>query len=318
MGITKSENKIKSDPLLENFFAGNRVALARMISRAENGHSITDPLLDQIFKKMKGAYRIGITGPPGAGKSTLVDGLVTKYRKKNKTVGVIAIDPTSPFTGGALLGDRIRMNSNQGDPNVFIRSMATRGSLGGLAHSTQETADVMDAFGFDIVIMETVGVGQSELDIVEAADSVVVVLVPESGDSIQAMKAGLMEIGDIFVLNKSDHENAEQAFGELSSILSLKPKKDDWKLPILKTVANQTKGLTELIDTLTIHRKYLDEEKRLQKKRRDRIRKRLYMKIEHKLQIDFWNENKKNHFNKLVIQLFNGNITYKQALKELF
>jgi len=318
MGIAKTELKMKNDQLLEKFFSKDRVALARMISRVENDQSITDSVLDQVFKNVKGAYRIGITGPPGAGKSTLVDGLTTLIRKKNRSVGVIAVDPTSPFTGGALLGDRIRMFSNQGDQDVFIRSMATRGNLGGLAYSTQEAADVMDAFGFDIVIMETVGVGQSELDIIEAADSVIVVLVPESGDSIQAMKAGLMEISDIFVLNKSDHENADQAFVELNSILSLKTTKDEWKLPIVKTVAHQIQGLDELMKEIDSHQSYLKAEKRLQKKRRNRIRKRFLMKIKNKLQFEFWDDNKNEKFESLVKKLHKGELTYKQALGELF
>jgi LAO/AO transport system kinase len=309
---------MNNNNILDGFFSGNRVSLARMISRAENNQSVTDSILDQVFNKVKGAYRIGITGPPGAGKSTLVDALVSTFRKQNKSVGIIAVDPTSPFTGGALLGDRIRMNSNLGDEGVFIRSMATRGSLGGLAYTTQEAADVLDAFGFDVIILETVGVGQSELDIVEAADTVVVVLVPESGDSIQAMKAGLMEIGDIFVLNKSDHENSDHAYIELSSILALNPVKNDWTLSIVKTVANQLKGLFDLTEQLELHQAYLKTENRLSKKQQERVKKRLQMKIENKLRKDFWNENSQNQFNKISSDLFQKKLTYNQALELLF
>ena len=304
--------------LLTNFFSGDRVALARMISRAEKNHGLEDVILDQVLKETKSAYRIGITGPPGAGKSTLVDGLISKFRESKKTTGIIAVDPTSPFTGGALLGDRIRMGSNLGDPGVFIRSMATRGSLGGLANSTQEAADVIDAFGYDIIMLETIGVGQSELDIVEAADTVIVVLVPESGDSIQAMKAGLMEIGDIFVLNKSDHDNSEQAFMELSSILSLKPLKNDWRMPILQTVAHKTEGLSELFKQIGLHREYLENEQRLQKKRRMRIRKRFRKKIDLKLHSTYWDQEKKIEFEDLLQKLYDSKLTYKQAVDELF
>lgn len=304
--------------LLDDFFSGDRVSLARMISRAENNQSKSDPVLDQVFNKVKGAYRIGITGPPGAGKSTLVDVLVSAFRKQNKTVGIIAVDPTSPFTGGALLGDRIRMSSSFGDAGVFIRSMATRGSLGGLAFATQEAADVLDAFGFDVILLETVGVGQSELDIVEAADTVVVVLVPESGDSIQAMKAGLMEIGDIFVLNKSDHENTDHTFLELSSILTLKPVKEDWNLALIKTVANELKGVADLSEQLELHQKYLSMGNRLLKKQQERVKKRLKMKIENRMLKHFWNKKKQELFEKIVDDLYQKKITYNQALELLF
>src|SRR5690606_13091282 len=192
---------------------------ARVISIIENQRAGFHDLLNALYPRIGGGHRIGITGPPGAGKSTLTAALIAHYRKHGERVGVIAVDPTSPFTGGALLGDRIRMNEISMDDGVFIRSMATRGSLGGLALATKEVADVMDAFGFDRIIVETVGVGQSELDIAAAADSTVVVLVPESGDSIQAMKAGLMEAADLFVINKSDRPGADRLAREVSSML---------------------------------------------------------------------------------------------------
>jgi LAO/AO transport system kinase len=208
--------------LLEDFRAGKRPALARAISIVENGRAAGPALLHALHPRLGRARRIGITGPPGAGKSTLTAALIGALRARGETVGVVAVDPTSPFTGGALLGDRIRMGEATLDPGVFIRSMATRGSLGGLALTTKEVADLLDAFGFDHVLIETVGVGQSELDIAAAADTTIVVLVPESGDSVQAMKAGLMEIADLFVINKADRPGAERMAREVEMMLRLR------------------------------------------------------------------------------------------------
>ena len=208
--------------LLEAFEAGEARALARAISWVENGRPGFEGLLSAMHSRVGRAHRIGITGPPGAGKSTLIHALARAVRKNGERVGVVAVDPTSPFTGGALLGDRIRMTGAAGDDGIFIRSMASRGSQGGLATTTREVADLMDAFGFERVVVETAGVGQSELEVAEAADTTVVVLTPESGDSIQAMKAGLMEIGDIFVVNKADRPEAKRAAGELKTILRMR------------------------------------------------------------------------------------------------
>ena len=208
--------------LLNDFAAGKKPALARAVSIVENHREGFDDLLATLHARIGRARRVGVTGPPGAGKSTLTAALVAAYRDAGLTVGVIAVDPTSPFTGGALLGDRIRMEAVALDPGVFIRSMATRGSLGGLAEATGEVADVLDAFGIDRIIIETVGVGQSELDVSRNADSTVVVLVPESGDSIQTLKAGLMEIADIFVVNKADRPGADRLRNELELMLGLR------------------------------------------------------------------------------------------------
>lgn len=210
------------DALLEGFEQGRRTALARAISVVENQREGFQTLLHRLHPRLGRAHRIGITGPPGAGKSTLTAELIRRYRARGETVAVVAVDPTSPFTGGALLGDRVRMNDVGLDDGVFIRSMATRGSLGGLAVTTKEVADVLDAFGFDRLLVETVGVGQSELDIAQAADTTVVVLVPESGDAIQAMKAGLMEISDLFVVNKADRPGAQRLVKDLEMMLHLR------------------------------------------------------------------------------------------------
>src|SRR5690606_12938338 len=208
--------------LLARFEAGERAALARLISMVENEREAAAALLDALHPRLGRAHRIGITGPPGAGKSTMTAALVAGYRRAGEQVAVVAVDPTSPFTGGALLGDRIRMNELATDPGVFIRSMATRGALGGLALATKEVADVLDAFGYDRVLIETVGVGQSELDIAAAADTTIVVLVPEAGDAIQAMKAGLMEVADLYVVNKADRPGADRLAREIEVMLNLR------------------------------------------------------------------------------------------------
>jgi LAO/AO transport system kinase len=219
----------------------------------------------------------------------LVDELAKLLRKNECTVGIVAVDPTSPFTGGALLGDRVRMNDIATDPGVFIRSMATRGSLGGLSQKAREAGDVLDAFGKDFVIYETVGVGQSELDIVEAADTVIVVLVPESGDAVQAMKAGLMEIADIFAMNKSDREGASRALSELQAILHLRPNAA-WNPPVLSTIASQGKGLQELWKSICSHRSFNEQDGRLHAKRRQRLEKSVRELVSRQLKREFWDE----------------------------
>ena len=308
---------MKQADILNKFFDGDRLALARMITKAENSHNSRDPVLDEVLKQSKGSFRIGVTGPPGAGKSTLLDRMVVQFRQDGKTVGVIAVDPTSPFTGGAILGDRIRMNSIQQDPGVFIRSMATRGSLGGLAHTTQEIADVFDSFGKDIIFIETVGVGQSELDVVQAADTILVVLVPESGDSIQAMKAGLMEIADIFVLNKSDHEYAKRAYSDLNSVLHLNRSHNGWWPSIVQTVANTGEGFDKLFEQLTKHKAYLEDNNVLENKRRERTHDRLKSKVNQKIFKQFWNPKKLVDFEQYIEEILNGKLSYNEALEKI-
>ncbi|CAN5757617.1 methylmalonyl Co-A mutase-associated GTPase MeaB [soil metagenome] len=319
--------KTDTTTLLTDFTAGRRVALARVISMIENGRPGFRDLLGALHSRLGTAHRIGITGPPGAGKSTLTAALIRHYREAGETVGVVAVDPTSPFTGGALLGDRIRMNDVSMDSGVFVRSMATRGSLGGLALAPKEVTDVMDAYGFDRVIVETVGVGQSELDVAAAADSTVVVLVPESGDGIQAMKAGLMEAADLFVINKADRPGADRLAREVSMMLhmrsgstmrnvpahhgvdlkrvSRKPSTADaatapgdvhapdpatWPIPVMKTVAATADGVDELAATLDRHRTWLKESGELSRRRRQRLSERVRDEVARSLQLMAWQD----------------------------
>ncbi len=275
--------------LQKDFTSGSRRALAKLISTVENDGALAQEMLDQLYEKVGHAYRIGITGPPGAGKSTLVDQLTKVLRAEGHTVGIIAVDPTSPFTGGALLGDRVRMTDIFLDEGVFIRSMATRGSLGGLSRKAQEAADVLDAFGKDYIIYETVGVGQSELDIVEAADTVIVTLVPESGDSVQAMKAGLMEIANIFVMNKSDREGAARAVRELEAMIHLRPAAE-WMPRVLATTASAGKGIGDVRAKISEHRAFLETGERLAGKRKKRLIKKVYELVSRRLKQEFWDE----------------------------
>ncbi|MBA3640686.1 MAG: methylmalonyl Co-A mutase-associated GTPase MeaB [Acidobacteriota bacterium] len=237
--------------LSERVLAGDARAIARAISLIEDEAPSGAELIRRIFGRTGQAYLMGVTGPPGAGKSTLVDRMTTEIRKTGQTVGVVAVDPTSPYTGGAILGDRVRMQAHTGDDGVFIRSMATRGHLGGLARATGEVASVLDASGKDIVIIETVGVGQDEVDIVRTADVSIVTLVPGAGDEVQALKAGIMEIADIFVVNKADREGADRTVSSIEAMLSLHTfAEGDWRPPIMKTEATSGRGVPELLETI--------------------------------------------------------------------
>jgi LAO/AO transport system kinase len=318
-GLTPAQHE-----LLGRFRAGQRAALARVISIVENQRPGFQAVLHELHAGagVGGARLIGITGPPGAGKSTITSALIERFRARGQTVGVIAVDPTSPYTGGALLGDRIRMNDVAQDDGVFIRSMATRGALGGLAAATREVIDVVTAFGYDIVLVETVGVGQSELDIAAAADTTVVVLVPESGDSIQTMKAGLMEAADLFVVNKADRPGAPRLAREVEMMLHLRLGEamknipahhgvqlrpgstsrsssqstsegrggDGWEIPVLLTTAETGDGVDELVARLDGHAEWLGTSGELARRRRARLEERVRDAVKQSLLLRVWRD----------------------------
>jgi LAO/AO transport system kinase len=267
----------------ERVCAGDVLAVSRAITAIENHQPEAEELLRVVFPRTGKAYLTGITGAPGTGKSTLLDRLAAQYRRQNEAVGVIAVDPTSPYTGGAILGDRIRMQGHAGDAGMFIRSMATRGFLGGLARATAEVALLLDAAGKDQVLIETVGVGQDEVDIVRLADCVVVVLVPGLGDDIQNMKAGLMEIGDIFVLNKSDREGADRLEQELHAMLSLVMPRDGWHPPVVRTVATEGKGIDVLAATIGKFRAHFESSGERRRKHVEHWKQRLIELVESRL-----------------------------------
>jgi len=270
--------------LIDNFTKGNIRALARLISKIENEDAEKDEILKRIYGKTGKAFVLGITGSPGAGKSSLVDRITAFLRKKGETVGIIAVDPTSPFTGGALLGDRIRMQDHAVDKGVFIRSMGTRGSLGGLARSTKEVVKVLDAFGYQWVIVETVGVGQAELDIMNVADTTMVVLTPGAGDSIQTIKAGIMEIADVFAVNKCDLQGADRVVSEIGQMLDLSKEITEWRPPVVKVSTLDDRGMGELMEVLEKHRDFLNDSGNMEVYRDEMARKETLEIVDYRWQ----------------------------------
>ena len=266
---------IDTSALVAGIHSGRYRALAQAISLVESNDPSVTALLAKLYKDTGSARILGITGSPGSGKSTLVAAMARHYRSQNKRVGIIAVDPTSPFTGGAILGDRIRMADLYTDRGVFIRSMATRGFLGGLARATNDVVDILDAAGFDVVLVETVGVGQDEVEVVRTVQTNLVVLVPGMGDDIQAIKAGIMEIGDVFVVNKADRPGADKTVTEVTMMMSLVEEHGDWVPPIVKTVASKGEGVTDLDAAVVRHFDYLSASGELDRRNRDRVRIRI-------------------------------------------
>ncbi len=281
----KGAVEMYADPeaLIDGFKKGDIRALARSITLVENDSPRAIEILSSLYAQVGRAYRIGITGPPGAGKSTLVNRLALALRKEEHSVGILAVDPSSPFTGGALLGDRIRMSDSLQDKNVFMRSMATRGSLGGLARTTTQAADLLDAFGHQYILIETVGVGQIELDVAMAVDTTVVVLVPEGGGSIQAMKAGIMEIANILVINKADRPGAEELEDEIRQILELRGERER-KTPLLRVAARSGMGMNEFLASIECHKKFMEEKGGREEKRRGQIRNAILSRVFDRVQ----------------------------------
>ncbi len=304
--------------LVERLLKGDRKACARLITIVENCSPEAKAALSGIYPHTGKAYIIGVTGPPGVGKSTLVDKITKELRSRGKTVGIIAIDPSSPFTGGAILGDRIRMQDKCTDEGVFIRSMATRGHLGGLARATIDTVKILDAFGKDFIIIETVGTGQAEVDIVSVADTTVVATAPGLGDEIQAIKAGILEIADIIVVNKADLPGSDKTVIQLESAVRLDQSGKSWKTPVIKTSAETNSGTDELLNAIEKHEKYLRETKLFEEHRRQRCRAEILEYVNRKLSDYVMKKMERENIEKLVEEVADRKIAPLIAADKIF
>jgi LAO/AO transport system kinase len=302
--------------LIARIRTGDRRAAARAISIVEDEATGASELVAALYPFVGRARRLGITGPPGAGKSTLVQALALELRSRGLTVGVVAVDPTSPFTGGALLGDRIRMDKVATDPGVFIRSMASRGSLGGLSRKAGEAADVLDCFGRDWIVLETVGVGQSEIDVAQAADTTVVVFSPEAGDGVQAMKAGLMEIAEVFCVNKADREGADRLVRDIEGALEIVGKRP-WTAPVVRTIAQTGQGVPDLLAAIEKHANFLESTGELAKRRARRARNRIREIVEDRVLREAWSQGRRERLDELAALVARGATTPYAAADEL-
>jgi LAO/AO transport system kinase len=307
------------ESLLADFAGGSITAAARLMTIVENGGERAEIVMDGVFPRTRGAYRVGFTGPPGAGKSSLVYRLSRLFRSEGREIGIVAVDPTSPFSGGALLGDRIRMQKLSDDPSIFVRSLASRGSLGGISSCTDEVADILDAFGKELVLIETVGVGQSELEIAEKAHTVVVILVPESGDGVQAMKAGLMEIGDVFVVNKADHPDAIRAAEEIEDMLRMKDvPPGGWRPCVVLASALEGRGVEEVAARIAEHRRYLEGCGMLQGKRRRVLYSRVRDAFMDRMEKRIWSDsNVRGIIEARMEEVYAGRLSPYRLVREL-
>lgn len=303
--------------LAERVLQGDRAAAARLISLIENEDEDAEPLLQRINPYTGRAHVIGVTGSPGSGKSTLVGAMARELRARGKSVGIIAVDPTSPYSGGAVLGDRIRMQKLTGDPGVFIRSMASRGALGGLARATADAVKVLDAFGSQVILVETVGAGQGEVEIARAAHSTVVVEVPGMGDEVQVIKAGILEIADLFVVNKSDRVRADRAVSELRMLLEMKEGHDGWVPPIVKTVATTGSGIVELADALEAHLGYLTDTGEMERRRQDNALRELVEAAKQQFVGELWAELDPQELSAVMKAILERRVTTRLAAKRL-
>ena len=310
--------KYNENDLINGINSGSRVSLSRLISLVESDKSAIFRISNLLKKKTKSTYVVGITGPPGAGKSTLTNRLIQNFRSKKLSIGVLAVDPSSPFTGGAVLGDRIRMQEHALDDQVFIRSIGSRGDLGGLSNSTSAIIKLFDSFGMDIVIIETVGVGQTELDIIKISDCVLVTLVPEAGDGVQAMKAGLMEIGDVFIVNKADRGGADKLAREIDYMISLKHTKSSWSTKVILAEAENNVGIDEIVQQIESFKSYEEQNKLLEVKRNKRKITEIESLLLQKVKLEVEELKKREEIINIISDASSGKIKTEEAVNLIF